>query len=53
MTAADVLDAPPPALSARHAEDVAREKYGLDATAEPLVSSATRTRLTSVGAAWG
>ena len=43
MTTADVLDAPPPALSARHAEEVARERYGLDATAEPLVSERTRT----------
>ena len=54
MTTADVLDAPPPALSARHAEDVARERYGLDATAEPLVSERDQNfRLTDAsGAAW-
>src|SRR5688500_6305819 len=54
MTTADVLDAPPPALSARHAEDVAREWYGLDATAEPLVSERDQNfRLTDAsGVAW-
>ena len=54
MTTADVLDAPPPALSARHAEEVARERYGLDATAEPLVSERDQNfRLTDAsGAAW-
>src|SRR5688500_1020039 len=54
MTTADVLDAPPPALSARHAEEVARERYGLDATAEQLVSERDQNfRLTDAsGAAW-
>src|SRR5687768_18431012 len=54
MTTADVLDAPPPALSGRHAEEVARERYGLEATAEPLVSERDQNfRLTDAsGAAW-
>src|SRR6187402_879796 len=54
MTTADVLDAPPPTLSARHAEAVARERYGLDATAEPLVSERDQNfRLTDAsGAGW-
>ena len=43
-----------PALSARDAEEVARERYGLDATAEPLVSERDQNfRLTDAsGAAW-
>ena len=54
MTTADVLDARPPALSARHAEEVARERYGLDATAEALVSERDQNfRLTEAsGGAW-
>lgn len=35
---ADVLDATPPSLSPEHAEAVAREHFGLEATATPLVS---------------
>ena len=54
VTTADVLDAPPPALSARHAEEIARERYALDATVEPLVSERDQNfRLTDAsGAAW-
>jgi 4-aminobutyrate aminotransferase-like enzyme/Ser/Thr protein kinase RdoA (MazF antagonist) len=54
MTTADVLDAPPPALGARHAEEVARERYGMDTTAEPLVSERDQNfRLTDASsAAW-
>ena len=54
MTTADVLDAPPPALGLRQAEDVAREHYGLDATADSLVSERDQNfRLTDAsGAAW-
>ena len=49
-----MLDAPPPALGVRHAEEIARTRYGLDATAEPLVSERDQNfRLTDdSGAAW-
>jgi 4-aminobutyrate aminotransferase-like enzyme/Ser/Thr protein kinase RdoA (MazF antagonist) len=54
MTTADVLDAPPPALSVRHAEEIARGRYGLDASAEPLVSERDQNfRLADAsGASW-
>ena len=54
MTTTDVLDAPPPTLGARHAEEIARDRYGLDATAEPLVSERDQNfRLTDASrAAW-
>jgi 4-aminobutyrate aminotransferase-like enzyme/Ser/Thr protein kinase RdoA (MazF antagonist) len=54
MTTSDVLDAPPPALDVRHAEEIARTRYGLDTTAAPLVSERDQNfRLTDdSGAAW-
>ncbi|HET9416111.1 MAG TPA: hypothetical protein VFP30_01085, partial [Candidatus Limnocylindria bacterium] len=54
MTTADVLDASPPTLTHRDAEEVARERYGLDATAEPLVSERDQNfRLTdATGGGW-
>jgi 4-aminobutyrate aminotransferase-like enzyme/Ser/Thr protein kinase RdoA (MazF antagonist) len=54
MTTADVLDAPPPTLGGRHAEEIARERYGLVAIAEPLVSERDQNfRLSDAsGAAW-
>jgi len=54
MTTADVLDAPPPSLSARQAEEIARERYGLAATAQALVSERDQNfRLTDAsGGAW-
>ncbi|HEX7173393.1 MAG TPA: phosphotransferase, partial [Candidatus Limnocylindria bacterium] len=54
MATADVLDAAPPSLSGRDAEEIARERYGLHATAEPLVSERDQNfRLTDAsGAAW-
>ncbi len=54
MTAADVLDAPPPALSPHDAEAIASARYGLDVTAAPLVSERDQNfRLTDAsGAAW-
>jgi 4-aminobutyrate aminotransferase-like enzyme/Ser/Thr protein kinase RdoA (MazF antagonist) len=50
----DVLDAAPPALTPADAEAVARATYGLDATAEPLVSERDQNfRLTDAnGTAW-
>ena len=54
MSASDVLDAPPPALSVRDAEEIARERYGLEATAAPLVSERDQNfRLAEAnGGAW-
>ena len=54
MTTADVLDAPPPTLGTDDAEEIARERYGLRATAELLVSERDRNfRLTDAsGAGW-
>ena len=54
MATADVLDAPPPTLGTADAEEIARERYGLGATAELLVSERDRNfRLTDAsGAGW-
>jgi 4-aminobutyrate aminotransferase-like enzyme/Ser/Thr protein kinase RdoA (MazF antagonist) len=54
MATADVLDAPPPTLGIDDAEEIARARYGLRATAELLVSERDRNfRLTDTsGAAW-
>jgi 4-aminobutyrate aminotransferase-like enzyme/Ser/Thr protein kinase RdoA (MazF antagonist) len=54
MTSSDVLDAPPPALEARDAEEIARSRYGIDAGAEPLVSERDQNfRLTEAsGTGW-
>ncbi len=54
MATADVLDAPPPTLGTDDAEEIARERYGLRATAELLVSERDRNfRLTDAsGAGW-
>ena len=54
MSTADVLDAPPPSLSPGDAEAIARERYGLEATAEPLVSERDQNfRLADAsGAGW-
>lgn len=54
MSTADVLDAPPPNLSPRDAEEVARARYGLDTSAEPLVSERDQNfRLADAsGAGW-
>jgi 4-aminobutyrate aminotransferase-like enzyme/Ser/Thr protein kinase RdoA (MazF antagonist) len=51
---ADVLDASPPNLTTRDAEEIARERYGLDAAAEVLVSERDQNfRLTDAsGAGW-
>jgi 4-aminobutyrate aminotransferase-like enzyme/Ser/Thr protein kinase RdoA (MazF antagonist) len=38
MTSTDVLDVAPPTLDARNAEEIARGRYGLETTAEVLVS---------------
>jgi 4-aminobutyrate aminotransferase-like enzyme/Ser/Thr protein kinase RdoA (MazF antagonist) len=47
MATADVLDAPPPTLGTDDAEEIARDRYGLSATAELLVSERDRNfRLT-------
>ena len=50
----DVLDAAPPALTPADAEAVARSTYGLNATAQPLVSERDQNfRLTDAdGGAW-
>jgi 4-aminobutyrate aminotransferase-like enzyme/Ser/Thr protein kinase RdoA (MazF antagonist) len=54
MTTADVLDAPPPTLSAGHAEEIARSRYGLETAAELLVSERDQNfRLTDAsGSRW-
>lgn len=54
MTTADVLDAAPPTLTTADAEAVARATFGLDATAEALVSERDQNfRLSdAAGAAW-
>jgi len=52
MATADVLDAPPPTLGTEDAERIARERYGLHATAELLVSERDRNfRLTDASRA--
>ena len=54
MTTADVLDVAPPTLTTADAEEAARTTFGLDASAEPLVSERDQNfRLTDAsGAAW-
>ena len=54
MTTADVLDVAPPTLTSGDAEAVARVAFGLDASAEPLVSERDQNfRLADAsGAAW-
>jgi 4-aminobutyrate aminotransferase-like enzyme/Ser/Thr protein kinase RdoA (MazF antagonist) len=54
MTSADVLDAPPPTLTVDDAEAVARDRFGLETTAEDLVSERDQNfRLTDAsGDAW-
>jgi 4-aminobutyrate aminotransferase-like enzyme len=52
MTTADVLQAPPPTLTAADAAQVARTTFGLDATAVALVSERDQNfRLTDAGGA--
>jgi 4-aminobutyrate aminotransferase-like enzyme/Ser/Thr protein kinase RdoA (MazF antagonist) len=54
MTTADVLEAPPPRLTTADAEGVARTTFGIEATAEPLVSERDQNfRLTdAAGGGW-
>jgi 4-aminobutyrate aminotransferase-like enzyme/Ser/Thr protein kinase RdoA (MazF antagonist) len=54
MSSSDVLDAPPPQLGISDAEEIARSRYGLDTTAELLVSERDQNfRLTDAsGASW-
>jgi 4-aminobutyrate aminotransferase-like enzyme/Ser/Thr protein kinase RdoA (MazF antagonist) len=54
MQTADVLDAAPPSLTRADAEAVARDRFGVNATAEALVSERDQNfRLTEAGgAAW-
>ncbi|HEU5325440.1 MAG TPA: aminotransferase class III-fold pyridoxal phosphate-dependent enzyme, partial [Candidatus Limnocylindria bacterium] len=54
MTDAGVLEAPPPSLSASDAERIARELFGVTASAAPLVSERDQNfRLTDAsGAGW-
>jgi Ser/Thr protein kinase RdoA (MazF antagonist) len=54
MTTSDVMEAPPPLLSLDEAVELARTTFGIEATAEPLVSERDQNvRLVEAGGtAW-